>query len=72
MIILARQSVVSRAVPGGGEGERQSINLQDIKLSPNCIICYNFCYKLKQTADGWGAAILANLNRLIFQYSNNQ
>ena len=52
MIILARQSVVSRAVLGGGEGEHQSINLQDIKLSPNCIICYNFCYKLKQTADG--------------------
>ena len=29
--------------------ENLSINLQDMKLSPNCIICYNFCYKLKQT-----------------------
>ena len=34
------------------EYENQSINLQDMKLSPNCIICYNFCYKLKQTTDG--------------------
>ena len=45
------RQTVSSAVLGGGEGERQSINLQDIKLSPNCIICYNFCYKLKQTPD---------------------
>ena len=48
MIITARQSVVP-CWGGRGEGENQSINLQDMKLSPNCIICYNFCYKLKQT-----------------------
>ena len=37
-------------VERAGEREwNQSINLQDIKLGPNCIICYNFCYKLKQS-----------------------
>ena len=51
--------------PGEEGGGNQSINLQDMKLSPSCIICYNFCYKLKQSLmDGSATPPLANSNEI--------